>query len=58
MNNKVKKRKHRSWKAWAVLVSPKIIVVRRFKKFVRCYGIPFPVIITEVRPLNNKVEGV
>lgn len=68
MNNKVKKRRHRSWKAWAVIShdqknlewvsSPDdscknfIIIDKKVKgeNIVR-------VIIKEVRPLNNKVEG-
>lgn len=79
MNNKVKKRKHRSWKAWAVvnkdgpvrMINPDGylgIAEDQDKALISCamakaltggtYKLrAIPVIITEVRPLNNKVEG-
>lgn len=71
MNNKVKKRKHRSWKAWAVMLDDLSyeydpgtsrhgrysVYVSRASALNAAYGQKdsvIEVIITEVRPLNNK----
>lgn len=64
VRQKVEKRKHRSWKAWAIIDGNTFDIRRKKEHFgpmvhirATCPDNLIRVTITEVRPLNNKVEG-